>query len=281
MYLQIFLFIFSVLPLLSYGAERVVLVSMAPYVELVGDLTSKQVQVELLVPAGFSAHTYEPTPKQIMNATKGTIWFTVGELFEARVQAALQSENPKLVVVDLRQGLSLMNGHEHEGHHHNCCGADTHIWMSPKMMQPQIELMAKSLSSVFPELATTIEKNKGPLLEKLAALDKTIHNILDNHKGQIIFVGHPAYGYFCREYGLVEESIEFEGKDPTPKHLYTLIEEAKAKKVQTIFIQKQYGTKAAELVAHEIGAKLVWLDPYSEHYFESMLQIAKSFSEAG
>ena len=286
MYLRFFLFIFGLLPVLSFGAEPVVLVSMAPYVEMVNELTSKQVHVELLVPAGFSAHTYEPTPKQIMNATKGSIWFTVGELFEARVQAALQSENPKLVVVDLRQGLSLMNGHDHEhdnheGHHHNCGGADTHIWMSPKMMQPQVELMAKSLSSVFPELASTIEKNKGPLLDKLEALNKTIHTMLDSHKGQIIFVGHPAYGYFCREYGLVEESIEFEGKDPTPKHLYKLIEGAKADKVHTIFIQKQYGTKAAELVAHELGAKLVWLDPYSEHYFESMLEIAKSFSEAG
>lgn len=288
MYLHLLIFFISCIPILGFSTERVALervalVSMAPYVGIVQDLTDKQVQVELLVPAGFSAHTYEPTPKQIMNATKGAIWFTVGELFESRVEAALKADNPNLVVVDLRQGLSLMGGHkhdEHDGHSHCCGGADTHIWMSPKMMLTQVELMAKSLKNVFPELTPIIEKNKGLLLDRLHSLDKEIHTLLDAHKGEIIFVAHPAYGYFCREYGLVEQSIEFEGKDPTPKHLYKLIEKAKADKVHTIFIQMQYGTKAAELVAHEIGAKLVTLNPYSEHYFESMLEIAKSFSEA-
>lgn len=283
MYFKLLLLCILGITHIGFASERVALVSMAPYVRMIEDLTDKQVQVELLVPAGFSAHTYEPTPKQIMNATKGAIWFTVGELFESRVQAALKAENAALVVVDLRQGLSLMGGDnhdEHAGHSHCCSGADTHIWMSPKMMQTQVALMAKSLKEVFPALAPIIDKNQKTLLERLKSLDAEIHSILDTHKGQIIFVAHPAYGYFCREYGLIEESIEFEGKDPTPKHLYKLIEKAKADKVQTIFIQMQYGTKAAELVAHEIGAKLVTLNPYSEHYFESMLQIAKSFSEA-
>lgn len=271
------------MPVLGFGSERLVLVSMAPYALMVEDLTAKEVKVDLLVPAGFSAHTYEPTPKQILNATKASVWFIVGETFETRARQALEAENPKLRIVDLRQGLDLMDGHDHcsHHHHHHSGAADTHIWMSPKMMQTQVELMAKSLKEVFPELASVVEQNKDPLLEKLKKLDKEIHTLLDAHKGEIIFVSHPAYGYFCREYGLTQESIEFEGKDPTPKHLYNLIEEAKNDKVHTIFIQKQYSTKAAELVAQEINAKLVLLDPYSENYFESMQKIAKSFAEAG
>ena len=147
-------------------------------------------------------------------------------------------------------------------------------------MQVQVALMAKHLCTVFPKLAELIEKNKITLLEKLAALDTEIHTLLDSHKGQIIYVSHPAYGYFCREYGLNEKSIEFEGKDPTPKHLYNLIADAKTDGINTIFIQQQYSTKAAALVAQEIGAKTVMLDPYSENYFASMRQIAKSFAEA-
>lgn len=271
---SILLFLLWVLPLAAH--ERLALVSMAPYVGMVKDLTQNEVAVELLVPAGFSTHTYEPTPKQIIRATKASIWFAVGELFETRVKAALETENPKLVLIDLREGLNLIVDH----HCHECASHDTHIWMSPKMMQKQVEHMAKGLTLVFPDLKDVIEKNKLALIAKLETLDSAIHTLLDSKKDKTVFVSHPAYGYFCREYGLKEDSIEFEGKDPTPKQLYNLIEAAKKEGVGTIFIQKQYSTKAAELVAKEIGAKLVLLDPYSEDYFASMLEIAKQFREA-
>lgn len=278
------IFLFFITPIFAFAAERVALVSMAPYVGMVRELTGNEIKVELLVPAGFSAHTYEPTPKQILNAAKASIWFTVQEPFEVRALQALTAENPKLVLVDLRQGLQLIHGHEdheHDGHICSCShGADTHIWMSPKMMQVQVNHMAAMLKEVFPDLGSTIDKNRPLLIEKLKNLDSSIHSILDAHKGEVIFVAHPAYGYFCREYGLTQQSIEFEGKDPTPKHIYTLVKEAKEDKITTIFTQKQYSTKAAELVAKEVGAKLVMLDPYSENYFESMKDIAKNFAEA-
>lgn len=268
--------LFLFLPLMAFGTERLVLVSVAPYVEIVDQLTEKSLQVELLVPAGFSSHTYEPTPKQILRASQASIWFTIGELFEAKAAKALQSENPRLILVDLRQGLSLIEEGHHHDHHHS---ADTHIWMSPKMMQHQVQLMAKSLTTLFPEIASLIEKNKSTLLTKLEKLDSEIRNSLSSHQGKSLFAAHPSYGYFCREYGLIQESIEFEGRDPTPKALHSLIQEAKSDGVRTIFIQKQYSTKAAELVASEIGAKLVMLDPYSEHYFESMQAIAKHVAD--
>ncbi len=280
MYRQLFIFFFSLFPLLGYAEEKIALVSMAPYIGMCDQLTDKQVRCEVLVPPGFSSHTYEPTPKQILKAGRASIWFSLGELFEARVRAALEAENPKLVIVDLRQGLDLITAHGHEDHCHGCGAADTHIWMSPKMMMVQVELMAKSLEARFPDLAPTIQKNRGPLLAKIDALDKEIEAILKSHKGEVVYVSHPAYGYFCREFGIEERSIEFEGKDPTPKKLFTLVEMAKKDKVSTIFIQKQYSTKAAELVAHELGAKLVLLDPYSEDYFGSMKEIALQFAGA-
>jgi zinc transport system substrate-binding protein len=271
------LFLLALSNLLS--AEVIVLVSVAPYSGMVERLTDKQVAVQLLVPAGFSSHTYEPTPRAILQASKAKLWFTIGELFEKRIIKALQSENPNLTVVDLRQGLDLMK-EDHDHHHdHDCSAADPHIWMSPKMMQVQVNLMAKSLQVVFPELKSAIEKNRALLQEQLETLDRDIHEILKNKKGEVVLVSHPSYGYFCREYGLVQVSIEFEGKDPTPKELYKLLEFAKKNHITTIFTQRQYSTKASELIAKEIDAKIVLLDPYSANYFESMRQIAHSFAE--
>jgi zinc transport system substrate-binding protein len=273
------LFCLAIFPL--HGQEpgdRLVLVSVAPYVTIVNDLTAGQVSVDLLVPSGFSTHTYEPTPKQILHGAKARLWFTIGELFEPRAIKALQAENPKLQVVDLRQGLHLMD--EHDCHEHEHSHLDPHIWMSPRMMQVETSRIAVSLSETFPELAELIRKNYPKIMSRLEELDRSIREILKNKKGKSIFVSHPAYGYFCNEYGLKQMSVEFEGKDPTPKQLFEVIQLAKKEQIHTIFTQKQYSTKASMLVAHEIDAKIIPLDPYSPHYFDSMLQIAQNFAEA-
>ena len=75
-------------------------------------------------------------------------------------------------------------------------------------------------------------------------------------------------------------SIEFEGKDPTPKQLTELLQIARIDNIHTIFTQMQYSTKGAELVAHEIGAKLVNLNPYSQDYFSSLREIAEAIAKS-
>lgn len=269
---SILLFICATFPLTA--SEQLVLVTVAPYVKIVNELAGPAVQVQLLVPAGFSSHTYEPTPKQVLQASKAKIWFTIGELFEKRAIAALQSDNPTLTTVDLRNGLKLLQ----VGCCHDHAGADPHIWMSPKMMQTQVVEMAKALEKTFPDQADSIKVNLKVLVEKLQKLDDEIKTILEKSKGKQVFVSHPAYGYFCEEFGLKQIAIEFEGKDPTPKKITKLIEAAKEAKIKAIFTQKQYSSKAADLVANEIGASIVELDPYSQDYFTAMRHIAKSFA---
>lgn len=258
--------------------DHLVLVSVAPYVTMIKELTNDQVEVQLLVPAGYSSHTFEPTPRQIIKASSARLWFTIGELFEIKAAKALQSENPKLQTIDLRQGLSLLDDAcHHHGKNHG--SADPHIWMSPKMMQPQVRLMAKELQKTFPALSAEIETRLEQLIVKLQTLDKKIQEQLVTKRGDTIFVSHPAYGYFCREYDLKQISIEHEGKDHSPKQLTELIQLAKELEVKTVFVQKQYSTKAAELVAAEVGATTVVLDPYAENYFENMLYIASAFAK--
>jgi zinc transport system substrate-binding protein len=151
--------------------------------------------------------------------------------------------------------------------------------MSPKMMQQQVRHIAKALQEAFLAVAATIEKNLELLLDKLQALDKAIQEKLEPKKGATIFVSHPAYGYLFREYDIKQVSIESEGKDPSPKQLTKLIDLAKKQTAKIIFVQKQYSTKAAELVASEVGATIVILDPYSENYFENMLYMASEFAK--
>lgn len=262
-------------------AAHTVLVSLAPYKFFVERIADKTVDVHLMVPAGASAHTYEPTPKEMLAAGNADVWFTIGEPFEARASMALQSHHPSMIFVDLRKGVDLISSHDHPGHAcSNPACRDSHVWLSPRQSKIQANLIAETLMKLYPENKALYTANLQHLFDDLDALDKEITQLLAPLKQRVIMVSHPAYAYFCRDYNLRQLSIEFEGRDPTPQQLTKVIQDARKNQIRAIFIQPQYSNKGARLIADTIGAKVVTLDPYSEDYLNSMRQIARQFAES-
>lgn len=264
----------------SSALSHYVLVSIAPHKFFVEKIAGSTVQVGLMVPAGASAHTYEPTPRQMLGAVKADLWLYVGEGFESKVRAALSSHNPRMQFVDLRDRLDLITfDHEHPGcsHHHEGC-YDLHYWLSPKLAKIQAETIAHALIKLYPENASLYKENLVKFKEELDLLDQEIRNILSTPHNPVIMVSHPAYAYFCRDYDCKQLSIEFEGKDPTPQQLTKVIHAARLYGIRTIFVQMQYSSKGAKLIAAHIRANVINLDPYSEHYIESIRTIAKAFA---
>ncbi len=256
-----------------------VLVSVAPHKFFVEKIAKETVQVYLMVPAGASSHTYEPTPRQMLTASKGDLWFRIGEPFENRAIQALKSHHPKLEIVDLRQGLDLISTEENSPCCHCCPGAvDLHFWLSPSQAQIQAKTIADALIKTYPAYANFYRTNLEAFQQELKELDGKIRKILDPIHPRHILVSHPAYAYFCRDYSIEQHSIEVEGKDPTPQQMTKLLNLVRKLQLPTVFIQMQYNNKAAKLVAETIGARLIVLDPYSEYYFPTMLEIANAFA---
>lgn len=285
--LKYLLFLFYLCPLYgeSKGPKEAqshrVMVSVAPYKYFLEQIAGDTIQIQLLVPPGASFHTYEPTPRQILEGGKSDIWFRIGENFENRAVEAIKSHYPKMWIIDLRDKVDLILIGPHD--HHHCChheGADLHIWLSPKMVERQVKEMAEVLSKAYPENRALYQKNVDQLLNKLQAVDKEIRQILHPLKNRTFMVSHPAYAYFARDYHLHQLPIEFEGKDPSPRQLTTVLDQARKENVKVIFVQNQYSKKGATLIAKEIGAQLMTLDPYSEttDYFSNMRDIATSIA---
>jgi len=237
------------------------------------------VQVRLVVPSGASPHSYEPTAKQTLNASKADLWFQIGEPFEKKAMDALSSYGSTLKAVDLRLGIDMIvekaAGHAHCCHH-GC--EDPHIWLSPKLVKKQAVTIAKALSELYPENAKVYQKNLLQLQKDLDELDNQISFILTKMKNRRILVSHPAFAYYSRDYKLEQYSIEFEGKEPTPKHLTKILAVAQQKKTPFIFVQAQHLSKGAKLVAQQIGAQIIEIDPLAENYFENMRQMTCKFA---
>jgi zinc transport system substrate-binding protein len=283
MYFRSFLLclIFSTSLLLGEAPSTapLVLISVAPYKPFIEKIAGDTVQIQLMVPTGASSHTYEPTPRQMVRASGANLWFVIGEPFEKRAVDALKSHHPALHIINLQTGLDLINSAHHHGCKGCCPGAiDLHFWLSPRQAQIQAQTIAEELIKLFPQNAEQYRKNLSGLQRELQELDQKIEAILTPLKNRNILVSHPAYAYFCRDYHLIQHSIEIEGKDPTPQQMTKMLNLARQIHIKSIFIQPQYNNKAAKLVAETLNAKLVVLDPYSEHYFTSMLEIATAFA---
>ncbi len=253
----------------------IVLVSVAPHKFFVEKIGGKTVQVYLMVPSGASSHTYEPTPKQMMRAGKGDIWFRIGEPFENRAMQALTYHRPSLQIVDLRSSLNVISTNSC-----SCCPGciDLHFWLSLREAKVQAKTIADALSKTYPEHKDIYQTNLLSFQKELDELDQQIQHLLAPLKKRIVVVSHPAYGYFCRDYQLQQYSIEVEGKDPTPAQVTRLLMTLRPLGIRSIFVQMQYSNKAAQLIADQLGASLVTLDPYSEEYFRTMLEIAHAFA---
>lgn len=255
------------------------LVSLAPYKYFVEQIAGDTVQVKMMVPAGGSPHSYEPTSRQILEASKAQIWFRIGEPFEERSIQAMTSYGSKMKIVDMRTGINLITleeGPHGQCSHHDC--KDPHIWLSPRLVRKQAESIAKALSDIYPEHAETYHKNLRKFQKDLDDLDIEISGILHSMKNRTILVSHPAYGYYCKDYGIEQISIEFEGKEPSPQHLTRILNLARKNETPIVYVQAQHLSKGARLVANEIDAEIVELDPLAENYKENILNISRSFS---
>ncbi|MGE3954370.1 MAG: metal ABC transporter solute-binding protein, Zn/Mn family [Parachlamydiales bacterium] len=244
-------------------------VSLPPFTFFIREIGGEAFQPISLVPPGANPHAYEPTPGQVRQAQKAKVWFRIGEPFEERLLPALEGAGVK--VVDLRKGLDLMKGNCPHCRH----GEDLHFWMSVREAKIFSRTIADGLIEVAPDQRALIEGRLKDLEIRLDLEDQELKDRLGQCGVKAIVVSHPAFGYFCRDYGIVQLSVEVEGKEGGLKQINQLIARAKELGVTRVILQTQFANKGARLVAKKIGAETCTVDPLSEDYFEMLDHLAE------
>ena len=189
------LFIFSFADATEKNAAPYVLVSVAPHKYFVEKIAGDTVRVGLIVPAGASAHTFEPTPRQMLEASQADIWFKIGESFETKALAALQCHHPQLDPVDLREGVDLIFSQGHCCCCHSSGGMDLHFWLSLRQAKIQAKTIANALIRHYPENKEYYLNSLNDFISELDTMDHEITSILEPLKNRMLLVSHPAYAF--------------------------------------------------------------------------------------
>jgi len=276
-----FLAIFSLLscnPDSSDSGEKYITVSIAPFKYFVREIAGDDFRVNVMVPPGANPHIYEPFPVQINQLRKSVAYISNGFLgFEIVWLDRFYMINPEMVKLSLGDRIDpLASSHEHGSVDEHAEGADPHYWVSPKCAIVIASSVRDLLCNLNPEAKEKYESGYASLISKIGEADRKAQTLSQESGGKSFMIFHPNLAYLARDYGLQEIAVEFEGKEPPPSRLKELIDLAREKNLKTIFVQKEYDSRNAKAIANEIGAEIVVIDPLSEDWLKSTMDIISS-----
>ena len=98
-YLTVFLFFVFLFGIFSCSLsdkkpaakKNTVLVSLPPYGYVIEKIAGPTLTVKNILPLGANLHDFEPTAKDLNILLQSDIWFSVGEVFEDKIQQALSN----------------------------------------------------------------------------------------------------------------------------------------------------------------------------------------------
>ncbi len=259
--------------------KPIVFVSIVPQKYFVDKISGGIFDCQVMVPPGMNVHAYEPKPQQMSLLSIAKAYFCIGLEFEGPWLPKFSALAPSMSIVKTDSSISKLASGDKDDREPN--GRDPHIWLSPKLVKRQIAVIALALARLDTAHASVFIKNCDSFSVEIDSLDAHIKALLpcdslQNKRPFLVF--HPTWGYFAKDYCLSQIAIEIDGKEPSPQTMKALLDTARRYKITTVFAQPEYSKKTAEIIANEIGAKVVDADGLAYDWQNNLLNVAKNFA---
>ena len=258
----------------------------------------EMIDVTLLVPMGADPHDWEPTIRDRERLQKADVIIVNGIGYEHWL-GSFDSNDNQGILVNTSNGISTLDSEKHDDHakeddhdgheeedKHNHENLDPHIWLNPVYAQLQVKNIANALSNSDPTNKNYYQSNAAIYNKELDLLDSKIRTELSGCKTDFITF-HNAFSYFSEEYGLTQHTIISSNDshgEVTPQTLENIISLARELNIKVIFAEESTSTKTSQVIADEIGGKVLVLSPLEivsdETYVEKMTQNLNNLKDA-
>jgi zinc transport system substrate-binding protein len=261
-----------------------------PLEDFAKKIGGKHVKVESIYPPNVDAHTYEPSPKTMVEIAGADAFIYTGVGLEGFADAAIETlEKENVKIVKAGEGIELLKWSEESGHHHEeehdqhahedeeanheehedheeehgheHGDLDPHVWLDPIHSITLAENIKNAFVELKPEAKEEFEQNFETLKSELEKLDGEFQEVVKNAKQSKILVSHAAYGYWEKRYGIEEISVSglSPSQEPSQKQLQEIIETAKKNQIKFVIFEQNVTEKIADIVKNEIGAEALTL----------------------
>ena len=261
----------------SHSEKLQIMTTLFPQYDFARIIAGDKADVTLLLPPGMEAHSYEPTPADMIKINKADLLIYTGESMEQWAHTMIESIDSNAVyVLDVSKNVPLLepnqtseesDDHDHnhddheehtedDGHHH---AYDPHIWTSPKNAMIMVNNILEALCELDPENAAYYEENAKLYLAELESLDNEFKDIVENAKRETIYhAGRFAMQYLTHEYGIHYVSAPFEA-EPSAALVAQMIKDIKEQEIPAIYHEELVDPKISQMISDETGVQMLLL----------------------
>lgn len=235
--------------------KPVVLSTFTVISDMVKEVGGDRIEAISLTKPGTEIHGYEPTPQDLVRASKASIVFDNGlnlELWASKLYSAL----PDVPHVTLSEGVDVIS--ISEGAYKD--KPNPHAWMSPKQALIYVENIRKALVQLSPADEAYFNARAAAYSDTIRTLDTTLEQALAKLPAsqRTLVTCEGAFTYLTKDYGLQELylwAINDESQG-SPQQIARVVDEVKSKQLKTVFCESTVEPRIQQEVATASGAKL-------------------------
>ena len=237
---RILLTALSFCALLSFSqAEPLkVVTSFSILEDLTHNIGQDKIAVESIIKRGQDAHSFEPTPKDILKIQNADVVVINGLNFDYWMTKILENNKYEGIIIDTSRNVPLisLSDHDHD-HDHDHGEFDPHIWQNPQNVMIMTKNIEDGLSLALPEDAAYFQNNYESYHEKLTQIDQYANEKLNHKEDESLMVLHDSFGYLAERYHLHFVAIANVNPlaEPSAKKMAELYNLVKTENIHAIF----------------------------------------------
>lgn len=230
-----------------------VVTSFYPLYFLTSEIGGDLIEVVNLTPAGVEPHDYDLTSRDMIKIIKSELIVLNGAGLETWISKV--KENIILSGVRVLVLSDELNDQK--------IGNDPHIWLSPVLAAEMGEKIATELIKIDPQNKDYYQSNLTALKTELLNLDSRYKSELENCRRRDFITSHKAFDYMAGEYNLNQVAIAglSPEEEPSPRRLGEISQLARENEIKYIFFENLVSPKLSQVIANEIGAQTLVLNP--------------------
>jgi len=233
--------------------------------DVVQQIGGDVVNVVTLLPLGSDPHSFQPAPRDMAAVVEADVIFANGAGLEEFLQPLIESAGATARVVEVSDGIPLLEATEADSHAEGEDTGNPHTWVDPNNVLVWVENIRAALTELLPEHTDGFKANADAYTAKLTELDTWVRQQIETvpMQNRILVTDHMVYGYFAQRYGFEQGGALIPGfstmSSASAQELAQIEDSIKAHNVRAIFIGESVTPALGQRVADDTGVKLVKL----------------------